>query len=98
MLFRSSVLPHGGEIIGRSACLTVHIKVAGIHDGLGGAIYIKGDNNAVEDSLFDNNTAHNGSTIYTDGINFVINQGERNRRVLTVFLRSTRVWPHRLAA
>ena len=37
-----------------------------------------GDNNAVEDSLFDNNTARNGSAIYTDGINFVINNTKFN--------------------
>lgn len=62
-------------------------------DGLGGAIYIKGDNNAVEDSLFDNNTARNGSAIYTDGINFVINNTKFNMNQAWSYLLNISVEP-----
>ena len=68
-------------------------SVLNLDDGLGGAIYIKGDNNAVEDSLFDNNTARNGSAIYTDGINFVINNTKFNMNQAWSYLLNISVEP-----
>ena len=44
-----------------------------IISGLGGALYIKGNDNIVEGSNFTFNTARNGSAIYTDGINMILN-------------------------
>ncbi|MEE5994918.1 MAG: hypothetical protein V3G42_17090, partial [Oscillospiraceae bacterium] len=44
-----------------------------ISRGLGGALYIKGNNNIVEGSNFTFNTARNGSAIYTDGLNMILN-------------------------
>ena len=40
--------------------------------GLGGAIYIKGDNNTIDSSIFNFNTARNGSAIYTDGLDMTL--------------------------
>lgn len=46
---------------------------ADISRGLGGALYIKGNDNIVDGSNFTFNTARNGSAIYTDGINMILN-------------------------
>ncbi|WP_407431248.1 right-handed parallel beta-helix repeat-containing protein, partial [Methanobrevibacter sp.] len=40
--------------------------------GLGGAVYVKGDNTNSIHNVYLNNTARNGSAIYTDGKNFKI--------------------------
>ena len=40
--------------------------------GLGGAIYIKGDENTIDSSIFNFNTARNGSAIYTDGLDMTL--------------------------
>ena len=43
-----------------------------IEQGLGGAIFISGNYNVISKSLFDNNTARNGSAIYNRGNNVTI--------------------------
>ena len=43
-----------------------------IEQGLGGAIFISGNYNVISKSLFDNNTARNGSAIYNRGKNVTI--------------------------
>ena len=43
-----------------------------LDSGLGGAIYIKGDNNTIDSSIFNFNTARNGSAIYSDGLDMTL--------------------------
>lgn len=43
-----------------------------IEQGLGGAIFISGNNNEISQSIFDRNTARNGSAIYNRGVNLHI--------------------------
>ena len=43
-----------------------------LDSGLGGAIYIKGDENTIDSSIFNFNTARNGSAIYTDGLDMTL--------------------------
>ena len=47
-----------------------------IQNGLGGAIYIRGNDNEIISCYFDKNTARNGSAIYNRGDNLHINKGE----------------------
>ena len=47
-------------------------NISELESGLGGAIYIKGDNNLVDSSIFNYNTARNGSAIYTDGLKMTL--------------------------
>ena len=48
----------------------VHGVLVYSDDCLGGAIYVKGDNTVTNGNDFINNTARNGSAIYTDGLDF----------------------------
>ena len=50
-----------------------------INTGLGGAIYIKGDNNIIDSSIFNYNTARNGSAIYTDGLHMTLSSTSFDR-------------------
>ena len=56
--------------------LGAYLDVSGVDDdGLGGAIYINGDNNQINSSEFDYNVARNGSAVYNDASGTIFSSG-----------------------
>lgn len=67
--------------------------VSEVESGLGGAIYIKGDNNLVDSSIFNYNTARNGSAIYTDGLKMTISNTEFDKNQAWSYVLNSSVNP-----
>lgn len=67
--------------------------VSEVDSGLGGAIYIKGDNNLVDSSIFNYNTARNGSAIYTDGLKMTISNTEFDKNQAWSYVLNSSVNP-----
>ena len=66
---------HGDNLTITNSNFTSNTAIASTDDieqGLGGAIFIKGDNSDISFSFFENNVARNGSAIYNRGENLTI--------------------------
>ncbi len=61
--------------------------------GLGGAVYINGDNNSIDSSIFNYNTARNGSAIYTDGLNMTLSNTNFDRNQAWSYILDSSVNP-----
>ncbi len=67
--------------------------ISELESGLGGAIYIKGDNNLVDTSIFNYNTARNGSAIYTDGLKMTISNTNFDKNQAWSYVLNSSVKP-----